>query len=132
MVSLHLCSRYPIRFIDPDGVDVVDHNSKHVRITYNKKGTLSFSKNATADIKRIANALNLTDVYEGTFKEGIKEGSGLKHEGLTMDQTIGAVAVHEIVHATDKSEINKDIKYEQSKMEAGKDHHLKKKPSQSK
>jgi RHS repeat-associated protein len=172
----------PLRFIDPDGMDVVDPNGKHVRITHNKNGTLSFSKNATADIKRIANALNMTDagkaqfkkleqssihvklnisseskitkteggtayqygntvqgnskesdnygkvknadgtygikeasitIYEGTIKEGIKEGSGLKHEGLTMDQAIGAVAGHEIVHATDKGEINKDIKYEQ-------------------
>lgn len=53
-------------------------------------------------------------VYEGTIKEGIKEGSGLKHEGLTMEQAIGAVAGHEIVHGTDKAEINKDLKYEQA------------------
>ena len=52
-------------------------------------------------------------IYEGTIKEGIKDGSGLKHEGLTMEQAIGAVAGHEIVHGTDKAEINKDLQYEQ-------------------
>lgn len=36
-----------------------------------------------------------------------------KHAGLTTDEAIGAVAGHEIVHATDKGEINKDIKYAQ-------------------
>ena len=53
-------------------------------------------------------------VYEGSLKEQIKEGSGSKLEGLTMDQAIGAVAGHEIVHATNKGEINKDIKAENS------------------
>jgi RHS repeat-associated protein len=173
----------PIRFIDPEGMDVVDPNGKHVRIYHNKDGSLFFGKNATTDIKRIANALNMTKdgksqlsklihssihvglnisadtkisktkegksayeygntlqgnlnekdnfgkiknvdgtfgikvatitIYEGTIKEGIKQGSGLKHESLTVDEAIGAVAGHEIVHATDKGEINKDIKYEQ-------------------
>lgn len=172
----------PIRFIDPDGMDVVDPNGKHVRITHNKNGTLSFGKNATADIKRIANALNMTDAGKGQLKKleqssinvklnisaeskiekkddgthytygetvqgnynskdnygkkvnadgtyGIKEASitiyegtitadattkDPKHPGLTTDQAIGAVAGHEIGHATDKGEINKDLKAEQA------------------
>jgi RHS repeat-associated protein len=172
----------PIRFIDPDGMDIVDPNGKHVRVTYNKNGTLSFGKNATSDIKRVANALNLTTtgraqlkvvdqssihvkisisseskitktedgtvsqsgatiqgnskendnygkvknadgtygikeasitIYEGTIKEEIKDKSGSKYEGLSTEEGIGAAAGHEIVHATDKAEINKDIKYEQ-------------------
>ena len=172
----------PIRFLDPDGMDIVDPNGKHVKVTYNKNGTLSFGKNATSDIKRVANALNLTTtgrsqlkkvdqssihvkinisneskitktedgtasqsggtiqgnskesdnygkvknadgtygikeasitIYEGTIKEGVKDQSGSKYEGLTTEQGIGAAAGHEIVHATDKTEINKDIKYEQ-------------------
>jgi hypothetical protein len=173
----------PIRYNDPDGRELVDPNGKHVSVRFNKNGTLSF-KNATADIKRIANALNLTDagraqlrtvlssdvkvkmnisqetkietkadgvhrtygetqqgnpnspptygqyvrqdgtmgikeasvtIYEGTINKGIQEGSGLKHEGLTMEQAIGAVAGHEIVHATDKIEINKDLQETQGK-----------------
>jgi hypothetical protein len=51
-------------------------------------------------------------IYEGTISEGVKDGSGLKHEGLTLEQAIGAVSGHEGVHATDKSEINKDLKAE--------------------
>jgi len=51
-------------------------------------------------------------IFKGTLKEGIKSGSGLEHEGLTLEQAIGAVAGHEGIHATDKSEINKDIKTE--------------------
>src|SRR5690606_32289433 len=51
-------------------------------------------------------------IYEGTISESVKDGSGLKHEGLTVEQAIGAVAGHEGIHATDKSEINKDLKSE--------------------
>jgi hypothetical protein len=51
-------------------------------------------------------------IFEGTLIEGIKAGSGLKHEGLTLEQAIGAVAGHEGIHATDKAEINKDIEAE--------------------
>ncbi len=174
----------PIRYNDPDGRELVDPNGKHISVRFNKSGTLTFSKNATADVKRIANALNLTatgrtqlkqaigsdvkvkmnisqdtkvetksdgvyntygetqqgntnspptygqyrnpdgtmgikeasiTIYEGTINKGIQEGSGLKHEGLTMEQAIGAVAGHEIVHATDKVEINKDLQETQGK-----------------
>lgn len=37
---------------------------------------------------------------------------GSKLEGLSTTQAIGAVATHENVHGADKSEINKDLKYE--------------------
>ena len=47
-------------------------------------------------------------IYEGSIKESIKQGSHLKHEGLGLEQAIGAVVGHEIVHATNKSEISKD------------------------
>jgi RHS repeat-associated protein len=47
----------PIRFMDPDGMEVVDSKGNHVSITYNKDGELNFSKNASIDVKRIANAL---------------------------------------------------------------------------
>ena len=47
-------------------------------------------------------------IYEGSIKESIKPDSRLKHEGLGLEQAIGAVAGHEIVHATNKREISKD------------------------
>ena len=50
-------------------------------------------------------------VYEGTLKEDAKT-SDPKHKGVSTDDAIGAVAGHELVHATDKAEIHKDIKYE--------------------
>ena len=53
-------------------------------------------------------------IYEGTLSESIKPASGLEHEGLNKEQAIAAVAGHEIVHATDKVEINRDLKYEQT------------------
>jgi len=171
----------PIRYIDPDGKKIVDPKGR-VAATYNKDGSLRFTKYATADIKRVANALALTEsgkkqlnqlitsdikvkinvseetktrvntegktvytfgetvqgnnekptygtyqdkkgnygiteatitIYEGSIKESVKEGSGQKHDGLTLEQGIGAVAGHESVHATDKAEINKDKKHEQ-------------------
>ena len=50
-------------------------------------------------------------IYEGTIKEGIK-AKNTKHAGLTKEEALGAVAGHELVHATDKNEIHKDISYE--------------------
>ena len=165
------CAGDPVNKFDPDGREIVDENNKKVTVIQ-QDGNLSFSKNATKDIIRIANALNLTKtgrsqldkliksdikvhlsiseetidngksytyaetiqgnynkkdnygtyykngnygikeasitLYEGSIKESIKQGSQLKHEGLSLEGAIGAVAGHEIVHATNKSEISKD------------------------
>lgn len=173
----------PVRYIDPDGKEIVDPKGRTVSITANKDGSWKFSKNATVNIKRVVNALALTEsgkkqlnqlikseikvkinvseetktrttsdgktaytygetiqgnsnekgnygkyedkngnyaikeasitIYEGSINESVKVGSGLKLEGLTLDQGIGAVAGHESVHGTDRNEINKDINYEQ-------------------
>lgn len=168
----------PIRYADHDGREIVDSNGKHVAVSYHKDGTLGFSKNASADVRRIATALNgATDgraqlhnltgsrtkvhldisektvstassttngetiqgnnnakdnygkvqnadgtlglkeasitVYEGSLKQGVQAGSGSKLEGLTVDQAVAAVVGHEIVHAVDKGEVNKDLQYEQ-------------------
>lgn len=172
----------PVRYMDPDGREIVDAKGNHVQVTYNKNGTLGFSRNATTDVRRIANALNgtaqgrtslgnltgskvkvhldisekanvYTDkdgehrvagttiqgnqdskdnygkvvnadgtygikeativIFEGTLKGNVQEGSGSEHEGLTLNEAVGAVASHEIVHATNKKEINADLQSEQ-------------------
>ena len=59
-------------------------------------------------------------IYEGTITADAKTADA-KHAGLTTDEAIGAVAGHEIVHATDESEINKDVKVEQTGTKAQQD-----------
>jgi RHS repeat-associated protein len=51
-------------------------------------------------------------IYDGGIKQDIQPGSGSKLEGLTETQAIGAVATHEDIHASNKSEINKDKHFE--------------------
>ena len=50
-------------------------------------------------------------IYEGTISEDLKT-SDSQYSGLTLEQAIGAVAGHELVHASDDVEISKDVKYE--------------------
>lgn len=171
----------PIRNIDPDGMEIVGTDGKPVTYSVNKNGSVTWSKNASADVKTYGNALlsvgskasldqvihndikttvvvtsaakeeptadgqtnvtygetiqgndNQSDnygrvvnsdgtygikdatitIYGGSIDDAIAPGSGSKLEGLTKEQAIGAVATHEDVHASDKSEINKDLKYE--------------------
>ena len=188
------CAGNPVSLIDPDGKEFVDHNGVKIVITYNRNGTLSFSKNATIDVMRAAKALygtptgrtqlrrmdqsdikvklsispesktgrtaggkltqiygeatqgnfNESDnyarkvnpdgtygiteasiiIYEGTIKGQLEQGQG-KHQGLTLEQAIGAVVAHEGVHATDKSEIHKDIKEEMTKYQFREDREVK-------
>ena len=63
-------------------------------------------------------------IYEGTIKGQLEQGQG-KHQGLTLEQAIGAVVAHEGVHATDKSEIHKDIKEEMTKYQVREDREVK-------
>jgi hypothetical protein len=166
----------PIKNTDPDGMEIVGTDGKAVTYSVNKNGTVSWSKNASADVKTYGNALlsvgskgsldavihndiktsivissadnenstsatygNTTQgdnnagdnygkvansdgtygikdatitIYTGSIDNAIKDGSGSKLEGLTQTQAIGAVATHENVHASDKKEISKDVKYE--------------------
>jgi hypothetical protein len=69
-----------------------------------KNGTKA-DKNGNYSIKEAS-----ITIYEGTINNGISAGTP-RLDGLTTDQAIGAIAGHEIVHATDKAEINKDFKY---------------------
>ncbi len=81
--------------------------------------TIQGNNNAADNYGRVVNAdgtfgikeATIT-IYTGSIDEATKPGSGLKLEGLTQQQAIGAVATHEDVHASDKKEINKDLKYE--------------------
>lgn len=67
----------------------------------NKDGTLGITESSIT-------------IYEGTIENDAKTENP-KHKGLTIEQAIGAVTGHEIVHATNRKEINKDLKYEQKK-----------------
>jgi RHS repeat-associated protein len=51
-------------------------------------------------------------VFLGTIDEAIKPTSGVpEYHGLSQDQAIGAVAGHELVHAFDPNEIDKNLRY---------------------
>jgi hypothetical protein len=52
----------PIRYNDPDGREFVDANKKHITVTYNKDGSLKFSKNASADFIKLANGMAKTEI----------------------------------------------------------------------
>lgn len=52
----------PIRFNDPDGREFVDQKGKHVAVTFNKDGTLKFSKNANADLVKLATGMAKTEI----------------------------------------------------------------------
>ena len=76
----------------------------------------NFNKNDSYGRRENKNGTyNITEasitIYEGTLKEDAKTENP-KHKGLTLEQAIGAVAGHELVHGTYGNEINKDIKYE--------------------
>jgi RHS repeat-associated protein len=81
-----------------------------IKGNYDKKD--NYGKKVNADGTYGIKEATIT-IYEGTITEGVKDGSGLKHEGLSLEQAIGAVAGHEGIHATDKAEINKDLKADQ-------------------
>lgn len=78
-----------------------------------KQGSLSKKNNFGQTYDKKNNMRGITEatitLYEGSIKASVAVGSGYKYEGLTLEQGIGAVAGHEIVHATDENEINKDL-----------------------
>jgi len=100
--------------ISPDskeGDKTYSINGKTIQGNFNKADNYGrvVNKDGTLAIKEAT-----ITVYEGTLKENIKKDSGSKLTGLTLEQAIGAVAGHETVHATNKGEINKDLKAENS------------------
>lgn len=52
------CADNPINYIDPDGRYFVGVNGEKVNVTYNKQGHIVLGKNASADLKRMANLIN--------------------------------------------------------------------------
>jgi hypothetical protein len=52
----------PIRYNDPDGREFVDQKGKHVNVTFNKDGSLKFSKNANPELVELATGMAKTDV----------------------------------------------------------------------
>ena len=51
------CSNNPISIIDPNGEEIIGTDGKAVTYSYNDKGDVVWSKNASDDIKRIGNAM---------------------------------------------------------------------------
>ena len=66
----------------------------------------------TADGKGITEAT--ITISKGSIEETVQNKSGTKHAGLTVEQAIGAVIGHEIVHGTDKAQIAEDLQYEKN------------------
>lgn len=82
---------------------------------YNKKdnygkteGTSGYYKN-----KAYYKQAKIT-IYKGTIEEDAKTDNP-KHANVSIDDAIGAVAGHELVHAVDPNEVDKDIRYEKDK-----------------
>lgn len=51
-------------------------------------------------------------IYEGSINNEVQSGSGSKLDSLSKSQGIGGIATHDNVHGSDKSEIDKNLKYE--------------------
>jgi len=88
-----------------------------VKTTYGE--TLQGDNSASDNYGRVVNSdgtYGVKDatitIYTGSIDKDIQPGSGSKLEGLSETQAIGAVATHEDVHASNKSEINKDLHFE--------------------
>jgi hypothetical protein len=58
----------PIRYNDPDGGEFVDPNGKRMTYAVQKDGSVTFSKNATEDFRRVATGMAQTDVGRGMLK----------------------------------------------------------------
>ena len=124
-MNLTKSGRSMLKFVDNSSIGtrmIISPNSKEGDKTFSINGeTVQGNFNKDDNYGKVVNKdgtfgikeATIT-VYEGTLKENIKEGSGSKLTGLTLDQAIGAVAGHETVHATNKGEIDKDLKTESS------------------
>jgi RHS repeat-associated protein len=171
----------PIRFVDPDGMAptwIVGADGKNAATYKKDKDGNVIWKNATADTKRIGNAMLKSNtgkeqldamissdtkltlkispeskvrnvkqsdgtykhvvtngetipdkkgttyntatkeykilsativVYEGSLSYGINPSCSGQQAGLTIEEAIGSIGVHESVHAIDKKQINKEL-----------------------
>ncbi|MBD2770407.1 hypothetical protein IC235_21180 [Hymenobacter sp. BT664] len=50
----------PVRYMDPDGRELIDPNGKRVSVQFNQNGSVTLGKNATANERRVASAMALT------------------------------------------------------------------------
>ncbi len=55
------CANNPVRVVDPDGEEIVGTDGKAVTYSYNEKGDVVWSTNASDDTKRIGNAMLQTE-----------------------------------------------------------------------
>ncbi len=54
------CENNAVRYMDPDGRELVDPNGHRVSVAFNKNGGVTLGSNATANERRVASALSLT------------------------------------------------------------------------
>lgn len=122
-LNLTEAGKTQLRRVNQSEIHVKIQISSKVKIEKNKDGTTSNTfgetiqgnKNQNDNYGKIVNPDGSYGIKEASitiFEGTLKETNSKKHDGLSINQAIGAVAGHEIVHATDKKEINKDIKAE--------------------
>ena len=95
-----------------------DANGNPTLVENDSLGTEQGNRNSKDDFGKRRNAngsYRITEstitVFEGTLIADANRDDA-KHKGLTLEQAIGGVAGHELVHATDAKEINRDIRHE--------------------
>ena len=95
-----------------------DANGNPTLVENDSLGTEQGNRNSKDDFGKRRNAngsYRITEstitVFEGTLIADANRDDA-KHKGLTLEQAISGVAGHELVHATDAKEINRDIRHE--------------------
>ena len=61
------CANNPVKLVDPNGEDIVGTDGKAVSYSYDDKGNVVWSKNASDDTKRIGNAMLQTETGKEQF-----------------------------------------------------------------
>jgi RHS repeat-associated protein len=69
----------PIKFVDLDGRELIDKNGKKITYSVSEDGTVTWSKNANEDVKRVGNAM----LYTETGKKMLDAMVNSKHKIFT-------------------------------------------------